>query len=214
MEERVSLKRSAPVISLSECIICQESKKDILFSATVQGLRSLKESSEERRKLRDTANTETIDRILNAAETNTAEELKWHKSCYAKYTDKDESGKVLLGLIDELKKSAEQGHILDLKEVWLRYCSLAAEQAIEIPPSFRSRMTTFKEYIAPLNVSGGRRWTPKHVGLGSSLRQATRSKRLVEMFHNAGLSSRYCPRQAHTFNDGRRKQNSDSCKSS
>ena len=261
MEERASLKRSAPIPSLSECIICQGSKKYILFSATEQGLRSLKESSDERRKLRDTANTETIDRILNATDSNQAEEFHWHKSCYAQYTDKgkisrlrkaldsssklsppaltastalrsrtpptdwklcmfcqheetpkkqvlcsvttfkmsqqilegakcehslslrlasvndliaaegkyhpncykkflrsvsrssdvakDDSGTVLLWLINEIKESAEQGHILELKEVWLRYCSLASEQAIDIPPSFKSRMTTFKEYIAP-----------------------------------------------------------------
>ena len=57
MEERTSLKRSAPPVLFGECIICQESKKDILFSATEQGLRSLKESFDERRKLRDTINT-------------------------------------------------------------------------------------------------------------------------------------------------------------
>lgn len=33
--------------------------------------------------------------------------------------------------------------------MWLRYCSLAAEQNMDIPPSFRSRMTTFEEHIAP-----------------------------------------------------------------
>ena len=228
----------------------------------MQGLRSLKESSEERRKLRDTINTETIDRTLSAFEGKKGEELHWHKSCYAKYTDKgkisrlrrfldstnakpspseisassalrsktsstdwelcmfcqdgetskkrsmcsvttlkmsqqilegakcdhdlslrvagvndliaaegkyhpncykkfmrkvsrsrdiakDESGTVLSWLIDELNKSSEQGHISELKEVWLRYCSLAAEQNMDIPPSFRSRMTTFKEHIAP-----------------------------------------------------------------
>ena len=41
------------------------------------------------------------------------------------------------------------------------------------------------------SVSGGRRWTPKHVGLGSSLHQATRSKHLVEMFHSAGHTISY-----------------------
>ena len=41
------------------------------------------------------------------------------------------------------------------------------------------------------SVSGDRRWTPKHVGLGSSLHQATRSKKLVEMFHNAGHTISY-----------------------
>ena len=41
------------------------------------------------------------------------------------------------------------------------------------------------------SVSGDRRWTPKHVGLGSSLHEATRSKKLVEMFHNAGHTISY-----------------------
>ena len=38
MEEQASLKPSAPPVSFGECIICQESKKDVLFSATEQGL--------------------------------------------------------------------------------------------------------------------------------------------------------------------------------
>ena len=54
----------------------------------MQGLCSLKESSEERGKLRDTINTDTINRILSAFEGKKGEELHWHKSCYAKYTDK------------------------------------------------------------------------------------------------------------------------------
>ncbi len=33
------------------------------------------------------------------------------------------------------------------------------------------------------NVSGGKHWTPKHLGLASSLHQATRSKELLELFH-------------------------------
>ena len=36
------------------------------------------------------------------------------------------------------------------------------------------------------NVTGGKHWTPKHVGLASTLHQATRSKELVQLFHNAG----------------------------
>ena len=82
------MKRSVPTLSLSKCIICQETKKDILFNATQQGLLLLKVSSEERRKLGDTANTDVIDAILEAIEGNKAEDLLWHKSCYAKYTDK------------------------------------------------------------------------------------------------------------------------------
>ena len=50
MEERASFKPSAPPVSFRECIICKESKNDVLFSTTdlEQGfIRSLKESSEE-----------------------------------------------------------------------------------------------------------------------------------------------------------------------
>ena len=35
-------------------------------------------------------------------------------------------------------------------------------------------------------VSGGTKWTPKQVGLGSTLHQVTRSKDLVKLFNKAG----------------------------
>ena len=47
MEELVSLKRSKPGPSYCDCIICQESKRDVLYSATTQGLLSLKVSAED-----------------------------------------------------------------------------------------------------------------------------------------------------------------------
>ena len=36
------------------------------------------------------------------------------------------------------------------------------------------------------NVSGGQTWTPNHSGLACTLHQATGSKGLVQLFHNAG----------------------------
>ena len=53
----------------------QDSKNDVLFSATEQGLRSLKESSEERLKLRHTISTDTIGRKSSANERKKAGEL-------------------------------------------------------------------------------------------------------------------------------------------
>ena len=35
-------------------------------------------------------------------------------------------------------------------------------------------------------VSKGQKWTPKHIGLGSTLHQLTRSRQLVKLFHEAG----------------------------
>lgn len=40
-------------------------------------------------------------------------------------------------------------------------------------------------------VSGGRKWTPKHIGLATTLHQATRSKQLVELFSKAGHCLNY-----------------------
>ena len=35
-------------------------------------------------------------------------------------------------------------------------------------------------------VSGGKKWTAKHIGLSYTLHQSTGSKDLVQLFHNAG----------------------------
>jgi len=40
-------------------------------------------------------------------------------------------------------------------------------------------------------VSDGKKWTPKHIGLGSTLHQATRSKKLLQLFHSAGHTISY-----------------------
>ncbi|XP_063763531.1 uncharacterized protein LOC134880508 [Eleginops maclovinus] len=40
-------------------------------------------------------------------------------------------------------------------------------------------------------VSRGRKWTPKHIGLATTLHQATRSKQLVELFNKAGHCLNY-----------------------
>ena len=36
------------------------------------------------------------------------------------------------------------------------------------------------------SINGGKKLTPKHVGLGSTVHQATRSKQLAQLFHSAG----------------------------
>ena len=62
------MKRSALTLSLSTCIIYQETKKDTFFNAIQQRPALLKESSEEQRKLGDTNNTDVTDAILEAIE--------------------------------------------------------------------------------------------------------------------------------------------------
>ena len=40
-------------------------------------------------------------------------------------------------------------------------------------------------------VGGGRTWTPKHLGLSATVHQATRSKELVNLLHQAGHGINY-----------------------
>ena len=49
----------------------------------------------------------------------------------------------------------------------------------------RSKVLSLAQYLVYC-VSGGRKWTPKHIGLATTLHQATRSKDLVQLFHKAG----------------------------
>ena len=41
------------------------------------------------------------------------------------------------------------------------------------------------------NATGGKNWTPKHIGLASTLHQTTGSKELVQVFYNAGNTISY-----------------------
>ena len=50
-------------------------------------------------------------------------------------------------LCSELQASAEKGHVLELHDVFNRYCTLAKEAKIEIPSSFLSRRASFKEKL-------------------------------------------------------------------
>ena len=86
-----------------------------------------------------------------------ASEGKYHVSCFVKFTRqsskaKEQCTKVDLAmqwLVQELKKAAQRSHVLELSEVWKRYCKLADIAHVQIPPSFLSRRASFKEKLAP-----------------------------------------------------------------
>ena len=48
-------------------------------------------------------------------------------------------------LIGELRDSARKAQVLDMSEVWTYYCELAHKADEEIPQSFHSRRSTFKD---------------------------------------------------------------------
>ena len=51
--------------------------------------------------------------------------------------------------------------------------------------SHQSRVLSIAQDVV-YAVSNGTKWMPKHIGLGSTLHQATRSRKLVELFNKAG----------------------------
>ena len=53
-------------------------------------------------------------------------------------------------LCKELENSAFYGDVLELNEVWDRYCAISKENNVEIPHSFVSRISAFKEKLVPL----------------------------------------------------------------
>ena len=87
-----------------------------------------------------------------------ATKSKYHISCYTKFfretlhnkdTVKDLDTTMAL-LCKELENSASHGDVLELNEVRDRYCAILKENNVEIPHSFVSRMSTFKEKLVPL----------------------------------------------------------------
>ena len=60
MDPVVNLKRPTPEAA-ELCIICQESKHDVLFDATPQGLISVRDATAARTKLRDVKFRDAID---------------------------------------------------------------------------------------------------------------------------------------------------------
>ena len=54
----------------------------------------------------------------------------------------------MIWLSHELEQLASHADILELTDVWERYCTIANEADIAIPPSFISRRSTFKDKLA------------------------------------------------------------------
>ena len=85
-----------------------------------------------------------------------AQEAKYHASCYMKFIRKtskikDETNQpdfAMISLCDDIQNSAKKGYVLELPEIWNRYCELATEKETTIPKSYFSRRATFKDKLS------------------------------------------------------------------
>jgi hypothetical protein len=96
-----TLKRGPDDIDLSLCLFCQGNNKITLSLAKDDGKIRVQEVAIERRKLKDTNNMQTIDRIFNLIDFAKTS-LLWHKGCYTKFTAEDK--------LNRLRKKASQLH--------------------------------------------------------------------------------------------------------
>ena len=84
-----------------------------------------------------------------------AAEGKYHNKClnafkYDTQKTKKECETIdlaMIFLVQEPGYAASKNQILQLSDVWERYCSLVAQTNGDIPQSFISHRTTFKEYL-------------------------------------------------------------------
>ena len=85
-----------------------------------------------------------------------ATEGKYHTVCHQRFKrkakrNKEETSKCDLAMVwlcDELTLAADHGDVLELQEVWHRYCDIANSSGLTIPQYFISRMTTFKDKLS------------------------------------------------------------------
>ena len=148
-QQNVSLRSKTPQIDWRQCIFCQKAQ-----SETLHLIQEMKVS----RRILEAAKYDQILRVQLACVNDlTAADGTYHRSCIVQFERRTKrianispqsSDITLAWLCQELEQSAEQGDILDLVNVWERYCTIASNAEIDIPPSFLSRRNTFKDKIA------------------------------------------------------------------
>jgi len=89
MDPVVSLKRHLSV-DYTLCIFCETSRPSsaLLHGATDNGLNKVRNAASSRKKLRDSKNTDVINRLDDVLDSDRAATLVWHRNCYAQFTDK------------------------------------------------------------------------------------------------------------------------------
>ena len=147
--QTVCLRSKGINIKWNLCIFCQQETKEKVH---------LIQEEPVSKRILEAAKYDPILRIRLACVNDLiAADGKHHSSCHIRFkrsTDKisksisNASDVVLIWLCHELEQLAAHASILELTDVWDRYCTLAGEGGITIPSSFMSRRSTFKDKLA------------------------------------------------------------------
>ena len=147
--QNILLRSKLSKINWNLCIFCQKETKEKIHL--------IQELQVSKRILQASQYDQILRTRLACVNDLTAADGKHHSSCHVKFTRKiakiikspaNRTDMSLLWLSQELEHLASHADILDLTDVWERYCAIANEANITIPPSYISRRSTFKEKLA------------------------------------------------------------------
>ena len=87
-----------------------------------------------------------------------AAEACYHNACLQQFkrdvklaeTENKSKDLAIIWLSQELRQASGNGHVFESLNVWERYMEMANGIPVEVPPSHRSRLFTFKEALIPL----------------------------------------------------------------
>ena len=96
-------------------------------------------------------------RVANVVDLYAAEAC-YHNACLQQFkrdvkraeTENKSKDLAIIWLSQELRQTSGNGHVFELLNVWERYLEKANAIPVEVPPSYRSRLSTFKEALIPL----------------------------------------------------------------
>ena len=145
-----NLRSSTSRINWELCIFCQTLSTESLHSVS---------TFTTSKKILDAAQ---FDKVIGIALAGTSDliaaEGKYHLKCYASFMKNTsrvrdtvkENDIAMTWLCKELEETAGKGYMLDMDEVWKRYCTLMRDTGKEVPQSFLSRRSSFKEKLRSL----------------------------------------------------------------
>lgn len=165
------------------CLFCQEQSRQKLFNITIFSVSDL--------ILKNAKYDNTLRVKLGNVCDLIAAEGKYHLKCINTFkyeTQKTEKASkcedlAMLFLVRELEYAAKKHQILQLFDIWNRYCGLVEKIESKMPQSYITRRSTFKEnlqlklqnifqFLRPLNRTVSERetllvpriWSESHFG--------------------------------------------------
>ena len=142
-----SSRKSFSPVDWELCMFCQKQNRQKLFNITTFSVSDM--------VLQNAKYDQTLRVKLGNVSDLIAAEGKYHLKCMNAFkyetqkTEKESKGEdlAMIFLVRELEYAGNKHQILQLSDVWSRYCRLIEEIGSEIPQSYITRKSTFKDKL-------------------------------------------------------------------